>query len=122
MDRARVLAAFAALSNENRLDLVRMLVAFGSDGLPAGDIARRMGLSASRLSFHLAALEQAGLVRARRAGRQVIYGVVAEAIDGMAGYLLRDCCAACSVPSSDAEIAAAGRPGPAVADHELAGG
>jgi DNA-binding transcriptional ArsR family regulator len=119
MDRAQVLAAFAALSNETRLDLVRMLVTVGIQGLPAGDIARRMGLSASRLSFHLSALEQAGLVRARRAGRQVIYGVASGAIDGMVGYLLRDCCAACAQPAHGAATAwDAG----AAADHELAGG
>lgn len=118
MDRVRVLAAFAALSNGTRLDLVRMLVTTGPDGLPAGEIARRMGMAAPRLSFHLAALEQAGLIRARRAGRQVIYGVAGGAVEGMAGYLLRDCCAAC-----------AGRPAEAgrgwtdaAADHELAGG
>ena len=119
MDRARVLLAFAALSNETRLDLVRLLVAWGEGGLPAGEIARRMGLSASRLSFHLSALEQAGLIAARRAGRQVFYGVLPDAVDGMVHYLLRDCCAACRVPAPEttATPVAGG-----VADHELAGG
>ena len=63
MERSKVLSALAALAHEARLDLVRLLVPKGDEGLPAGEIARALGLSASRLSFHLAALEGLSLQR-----------------------------------------------------------
>ncbi len=66
MEQSKALAALSALANETRLDLIRRLIARGEDGLCAGRIARELGMSASRLSFHLSALEQAGLVTARR--------------------------------------------------------
>ena len=66
MERRKVLDALAALASETRLDLVRALIVAGEEGLPAGEIGRRLGIAASRLSFHLSALEQAGLVRVRQ--------------------------------------------------------
>ena len=72
--------ALAALANDQRLDLVRMLMPLGEDGMSAGDIARQLGLSASRLSFHLSQMEQAGLIRSRKQARNVIYSVDAEGI------------------------------------------
>ena len=85
MERSKVLSALSALAHESRLDLVRLLVPRGKEGLPAGEIARALGLSASRLSFHLAALEQAGLIRSRKVSRNVIYSVdlagIGEAVD-----------------------------------------
>lgn len=92
MERSKVLSALAALAHESRLDLVRLLVPKGDEGLPAGEIARALGLSASRLSFHLAALEQAGLLRSRRVSRNVIYSVDLAGIGGAISYLLADCC------------------------------
>ncbi len=71
MDRGKVLDALSAMANETRLDLLRGLIVAGEGGLPAGRIAADLGLSASRLSFHLAALEQAGLITARRDGRNI---------------------------------------------------
>ncbi|MFZ5709610.1 MAG: ArsR/SmtB family transcription factor [Pseudomonadota bacterium] len=114
MHRSRALDAFAALSHGARLDLLRALVGVGPEGLSAGEIARRMGMSASRLSFHLASLEQAALVRSRRRGRSVFYAADHAGIEGVIGYLMHDCCAH------------RGPDGPAPAgtaeDHELAGG
>lgn len=92
MERSKVLAALSALANEQRLDLVRLLVPLGEDGMAAGDIGRALGHSASRLSFHLAALEQAGLIRSRRQSRNVIYTADLAGIGGAISYLLADCC------------------------------
>lgn len=92
MERSKVLSALSALAHETRLDLVRLLVPRGAEGLAAGEIARALGLSASRLSFHLAALEQAGLIRSRRVSRNVIYSADLEGIGGTISYLLADCC------------------------------
>ncbi|HEX9857535.1 MAG TPA: metalloregulator ArsR/SmtB family transcription factor [Paracoccaceae bacterium] len=92
MERSKVLAALSALSNEARLDLVRLLVPRGAEGLSAGDIGRALGHSASRLSFHLSALEQAGLIRSRRDSRHVFYSVDLAGIGGAISYLLNDCC------------------------------
>jgi DNA-binding transcriptional ArsR family regulator len=92
MDRTNALAALSALANETRLDLVRLLVGTGGGGLPAGEIAERLAVSPSRLSFHLSALEQAGLIVSRRASRQIIYAVDAAGIGGVISYLLNDCC------------------------------
>ncbi|MDI3337397.1 metalloregulator ArsR/SmtB family transcription factor [Defluviimonas aestuarii] len=94
MDRKQALLALSALANETRLDLVRMLVGTGAGGLPAGEIARLLDISASRLSFHLATLEQAGLITSRRESRNVIYAADASGIGGTISYLLNDCCLA----------------------------
>lgn len=92
MEQGKVLASLSALAHEARLKLVRLLVRQGEEGLPAGEIARTLGLSASRLSFHLAALEQAGLIRSRRVSRNVIYSADLQGIGGTISYLLADCC------------------------------
>ncbi len=94
MELRTALAALAALSNETRLKLVRMLIGIGSDGLPAGEIAEHLGISASRLSFHLSTLEQAGIITSRRVSRQVIYTADAAGIGGVIAFLLNDCCQA----------------------------
>ena len=92
MNRARALTALQALANDARLDLVRLLMPCGADGMAAGEIARALGLAASRLSFHLAALEQAGLVRSRRLARNVFYSVDAGGMGATIAFLLNDCC------------------------------
>lgn len=92
MERGKVLAALSALAHETRLDLIRLLVRQGDTGMAAGEIAQRLDLAAPRLSFHLSALEQAGLIRSRRAARNVIYSVDAAQIGRTIGYLLNDCC------------------------------
>ena len=74
MNEKQALSAFAALSQETRLRIVRLLVTAGPDGMPAGAIGEAMaGASSSRMSFHLSPLEQAGLVESRRDGRSIIY-------------------------------------------------
>lgn len=92
MRRSKALAALSALANDQRLDLVRLLMPRGEEGLSAGEIGRALGLSASRLSFHLATLEQAGLVRSRKVARNVYYAVDTSGIGAAISYLLNDCC------------------------------
>ncbi|MBB6307173.1 ArsR/SmtB family transcription factor [Xanthobacter tagetidis] len=90
---AEALAAFAALSQETRLAIVRLLVRAGPEGMPAGAVGEALGgASSSRLSFHLAHLEQAGLVRSRREGRSIIYSAVYPTLSGLVAFLMRDCC------------------------------
>ncbi|MCJ8144021.1 metalloregulator ArsR/SmtB family transcription factor [Ancylobacter sp. A5.8] len=93
MNEAQALDAFAALSQETRLRIVRLLVTAGPEGLPAGVIGEAMGgASSSRMSFHLGQLEQAGLVASRRDGRSVIYNAAYPALSGLIEFLMRDCC------------------------------
>ncbi len=94
MEQTKALAALSALANETRLDLVRRLIARGETGLCAGRIAGELGMSASRLSFHLSALEQAGLVTSRRESRHVFYAVDPAGMGALIAYLLDDCCRA----------------------------
>jgi ArsR family transcriptional regulator, arsenate/arsenite/antimonite-responsive transcriptional repressor len=92
MDQSKALTALQALANEQRLSLVRHLMPAGDQGAAAGQIGAHLGLSASRLSFHLATLEGAGLIRSRREGRQVFYAVDRAVMGGLLGHLLNDCC------------------------------
>ena len=108
MQQGKALEAFAALANADRLHLLRLLMPLGKTGLPAGDIGRHLGLAASRLSFHLSTLEQAGLIRSRRQARNVIYAVNPAGMGQTVAYLLNDCC--CNHP----EVLACCTPNPAV--------
>jgi ArsR family transcriptional regulator len=97
MDQKRAIAALAALAQETRLDLFRLLVARGPDGLPAGVIAERLGVAPSSLSFHLQQLVHAGLITQRRAGRQLIYAADYGAMNALMVYLTENCCGRGSV-------------------------
>jgi ArsR family transcriptional regulator len=92
MTEAQALDAFAALSQETRLRIVRLLVTAGPNGLAAGMIGEAVGASSSRLSFHLNHLEQAGLIQSRREARSIIYSVAYPALSGLIAFLMRDCC------------------------------
>ena len=93
MNESEALAAFTALSQDTRLQVVRILVQAGPDGMAAGAIGEAVGgASTSRLSFHLTHLEHAGLIQSRRDGRFIIYSAVYSALAGLVGFLLKDCC------------------------------
>lgn len=92
MKQSKALEALAALANETRLEIVRLLVPIDQAGLPAGDIARHVDISASRLSFHLSALERARLLNSHRKSRNVYYSLNHRNLGGLIGYLLNDCC------------------------------
>ena len=92
MTDAEAVDALGALAHDHRLKLFRLLVREGVPGLAAGEIARRLAITPSALSFHLTALERAGLLTSRRAGRNVIYAVAVESVRGLIGFLTEDCC------------------------------
>ena len=92
MEKSIVLAALAALSQESRLDVFRLLVQAGTEGLPAGQIGERLGLPSATLSFHLNQLRHAGLVTFRREGRSLIYAAEYSAMNAVLGYLTENCC------------------------------
>lgn len=92
MEKKEILNALAALSQETRLDVFRVLVEVGRDGLAAGDLGERLGVAPSSLSFHLAQLKHAGLVTAIRDGRQIIYAANFAAMNGLVAYLTDQCC------------------------------
>lgn len=93
MDDARALQAFAALSQETRLAIVRALVVAGPEGLAAGAIAARMGVSPTNVSFHLKELERAGLIAQRRQSRSILYSACYDALGDLVTFLMEDCCA-----------------------------
>lgn len=87
------LDCLSALAQPTRLEVFRMLVASGPDGVAAGDIAQRLGVPPATLSFHLRELEVAGLVVARRASRQIFYAAAYRRMSAMLVFLTEDCCA-----------------------------
>ncbi len=92
MDMAPALAALSALAHDGRLAIFRLLVKAGPGGLAAGAIAARLDTAPSTLSAQLLILSHAGLVRARRAGRSIIYAVDFAAMGALLLFLTRDCC------------------------------
>lgn len=92
MDSAKAIGALGALAQEHRLELFRLLVQAGSDGMAAGAIAEALGVPNSSLSFHLAQLSRAGLVRQERRHRSIIYRADYEAMNALVGYLMENCC------------------------------
>ena len=92
MEQAQALDAFAALSQQTRLQMVRALVVAGDDGLAAGAVGDATGASSSSASFHLAHLERAGLVTSRREARSIIYTANFAGLSGLVDFLMRDCC------------------------------
>ena len=93
MDERQALTSFAALSQETRLAIVRTLVVAGPDGLAAGLIAERMGVSPSNVSFHLKELERSGLIVQRRESRSIVYSASYDALADLVKFLMEDCCA-----------------------------
>jgi protein-tyrosine-phosphatase/DNA-binding transcriptional ArsR family regulator len=85
--------ALGALAQETRLDLMRLLLAHGATGLPAGEIAARLGVAPSTLSFHLSALERVDLLRGTRRGRSIVYAARIAGMRELLGYLSETCCA-----------------------------
>lgn len=92
METSRVVAALSALAQETRLSVFRLLVRAGPVGLPAGSISKELGVVASTLSHHLGLLEQAGLVRSLRRGRNVIYTCDIDGVRSLLRFLVEDCC------------------------------
>ncbi len=92
MKTRQAIAALGALAQETRLAAFRLLVQAGPEGMPAGEIAEKLDLPPSSLSFHLAQLTQAGMVVQLRAGRSLIYSIDFESMNGLMAYLTENCC------------------------------
>jgi DNA-binding transcriptional ArsR family regulator len=110
MEKTDAIAALAALAQESRLDIFRLLVQAGPEGLPAGQIGEALGLPSATLSFHLNQLRHAGLVTFRRESRSLIYGAEYPAMNALLSYLTENCCrgdqAACGIGVCDGSAVA----------------
>jgi len=92
MDTIRATKALGALSQETRLETFRLLVRYGSAGMAAGDIARKLQVPHNTMSSHLSILVNAGLVGSRRDGRSIIYSVNFDGTRDLLSFLVEDCC------------------------------
>jgi DNA-binding transcriptional ArsR family regulator len=104
MEMKDAVAALGALAQDSRLEVFRLLVRTGPEGLPAGEIAGRLSVAPATLSFHLAQLRHAGLVTMRRDGRSLIYSADYDGMNGLMSFLTENCCAGtaeCRIPICD---------------------
>jgi DNA-binding transcriptional ArsR family regulator len=92
MEMSSAIAALSALAQDGRLAVFRLLVERGEDGMPAGEVARAHGVPANTMSARLDVLAGAGLVRARRDGRSIIYSVDFATVRDLLAFLMQDCC------------------------------
>jgi ArsR family transcriptional regulator len=92
MEKTSAVAALAALAQDNRLDVFRLLVQAGPEGMPAGAVAEALDLAPNTLTFHFDRLRQAGLVTVQRAGRSMIYAARFETMTALLAYLTENCC------------------------------
>ena len=103
MQPPQAIIALAALAQEHRLALFRLLVQAGQQGMAAGALAEALGIPNSSLSFHLAQLTRAGLIQQRREGRSLIYAADYARMNALVAYLMENCCggAACAPAASE---------------------
>jgi DNA-binding transcriptional ArsR family regulator len=92
MKTQNAVAALAALAQDNRLDVFRLLVQAGPDGMAAGRVAEELDLAPNTLTFHFDRLRDAGLVTVRREGRSMIYSARYETMNGLLAFLTENCC------------------------------
>ncbi|MEJ2133193.1 MAG: metalloregulator ArsR/SmtB family transcription factor [Gammaproteobacteria bacterium] len=92
MKSTDAISALAALAQEHRLAIFRVLVRAGPTGKSAGDIARQVGIAPATLSFHLKTLSQAGLAVSRREGRTIFYAASYDVMSALLRYLTEECC------------------------------
>jgi ArsR family transcriptional regulator len=96
METKQVIAALAALAQESRLAIYRMLVQAGPSGMSPGKIAEVLGIPSSSLSFHLKELTQAALLTPTQDGRFVIYAANFDTMNKLLGFLSENCCGGAS--------------------------
>ncbi|MCA9463532.1 MAG: helix-turn-helix transcriptional regulator [Nitrospira sp.] len=92
MEIQEALTAFTALSQETRLNVFRLLVEYGPEGVPAGTLSETLCIPHNTLSFHLTHMSNAQLVRSRRIGRSIIYSANFEFFTNLIRYMVEDCC------------------------------
>ena len=106
MESKAAVIALSALAQGSRLEVYRLLVQAGPDGMAASDIAERLGVPANTLSFHLKTLSHAGLVQSRQEGRFIFYSTHYDQMNALLGFLSENCCGGRSCAP---ESAAAGK-------------
>ncbi|MEM7250105.1 MAG: metalloregulator ArsR/SmtB family transcription factor [Pseudomonadota bacterium] len=92
MEEKDAIDVLSALSQETRLRIVRFLVSRGDEGASAGDVGKEVDASSSRASFHLSALENAGVITSERQSRHIIYRASFTRLGGLISFMLNDCC------------------------------
>jgi ArsR family transcriptional regulator len=92
METSDAVIALAALAQDNRLEVFRLLVRAGPDGMPAGRVAEELDLAPNTLTFHFDRLRVAGLVTVRREGRSMIYAARFDVMNGLLDFLTENCC------------------------------
>jgi DNA-binding transcriptional ArsR family regulator len=92
METSNAVTALAALAQDNRLEIFRLLVQAGPDGMAAGQVAETLGLAPNTLTFHFDRLRVAELVTVRRDGRSMIYAARFETMNGLLSFLTENCC------------------------------
>jgi len=92
MEKTDAVAALAALAQDNRLDVFRLLVQAGPEGMTAGAIAEALQLAPNTLTFHFDRLRMAGLATVRREGRSMIYAAQFRTMNALLGFLTENCC------------------------------
>jgi ArsR family transcriptional regulator, arsenate/arsenite/antimonite-responsive transcriptional repressor len=103
-EKDQAVAGLAALAQDNRLDIFRLLVRAGPEGMPAGRVAEALDLAPNTLTFHFDRLRDAGLVTVRRDGRSMIYAARFETMNGLLTFLTENCCQ--GAPGACAPVAA----------------
>ena len=101
METQTAVKLIAAIAQEARLDIFRLLVQAGPEGLAAGSIAERLGIPTSTLSFHLKELANAGLIAAKPQSRFIYYSANYAAMNALLAYLTENCCAGNATCSTD---------------------
>jgi ArsR family transcriptional regulator len=91
-EKQNAVAILTALAQDNRLDVFRLLVEAGPEGMPAGHIANSLKLQPNALTFHLDRLREANLVTVRRDGRSMIYAARYDEMNALMSYLTDNCC------------------------------
>jgi ArsR family transcriptional regulator len=104
MEKSDAIVALGALAQDTRLDIFRLLVQAGAEGMPAGHIGEKLGLPSATLAFHLKELKNAGLATCTRKGRSLIYAAAYPTMNALLEYLTENCCqgnpAACGLEAS----------------------
>jgi ArsR family transcriptional regulator, arsenate/arsenite/antimonite-responsive transcriptional repressor len=92
METSNAVAALSALAQDSRLEIFRLLVQAGPEGMAAGQVAEKLGLAPNTLTFHFDRLRFAGMVTVRRNGRSMIYAARFDAMNDLVAFLTENCC------------------------------